>query len=218
MAYDIDMKKVDLVTFRDFLGERYLIPSRRKLRDGLQQNFAELVKAGLGNLAELQKALLTTKSRDKLAAKTGIAVEYLDLLKREIDTFRVASLPLWDFTIIDEQTLLKLREAGLQTTKDYYDYPEVDSLDLAGDTNDCLRALCGLVRIKGVGALTATMFYRAGLRQYRDFLAYSAEEIVRRITVVNAEKDYHYTKLGMKDVRYVRDIAKLLEKLADKQG
>lgn len=202
MRYDLDLTKMTLSEFEELLKQRNLLPGRRILHDGIDEKFACMAKQGVRTVAELKKALSSPSKLNAFSEKTGIAGEYLVILKRELGSMEQKPVALSGFPGVDAGLIATLNESGIKTSKDY--------LEWDGATNEELKALCGLVRINGVGAIAARAFYEVGYASVAAIAEANASEMLAAVSAVNEKKHYYGAKLGEKDMRFCIDFAKLL--------
>jgi len=85
--YHIDPKTYSIQHLKQDLQSRDLIPSRKPLKDGIQDIFNILEAVGNKNLEDLINTLKNKKKLEALAGSTGIELNYLILLKREANSY-----------------------------------------------------------------------------------------------------------------------------------
>lgn len=214
MRYGVDLKAVSVRAYGELLRGRNLLPGRRMLKEGLDENFRRIEGAGVVSAGDLLGCLSTPRKLSDFSAKTGIPEDYLTLLKREIGSLEPRPVPLADFPGIAEETVRRLAARGIATSKDFFERCGAPGEGApegvpAGEARE-LMCLCALVRINGVGAAAAKAFHEAGLRSAGEIAAMGAAELLERITRANAEKRYYQAKLGEKDMQFVIDSAGLL--------
>ena len=74
--------------------------------------------------------------------------------------------------------------------------------------------LCDLVRINGVGPLAARAFYEAGYQSALDVSEADPQEMLEKVSEVNEIHRYYKARLGIKDMQFCIDFARLLKKYA----
>jgi len=205
MHYSLDLSRIPLATYQTLLANQNLLPGRRILLDGLHRNFETLSAEHIETLLQLKQRLSAPPKLAALAAATGISVEYLTILKREIGSLEQKPVQLSAFPGLDETLLASLRELGIVTSKDGFEHQEANSE---------LFCLCDLARINGVGGVAARAFYEAGYRGVADVAAASAAEMLARVSAANDEHGYYKAKLGEKDMQFCIDFARLMERFS----
>lgn len=206
MSYCLDLSRISIVEYKALLKQQTLLPGRRMLLDGIDAHFSALAAQNVATLAELRQRISTPQKCATLGSATGIPEEYLVLLKRESGSLEQKPVLLAAFPGVEEQLVSVLRENGILNSRDYYE---------RGAQQGELFCLCDLVRINGVGALAARAFYEAGFRSVQDVANAYAVEMLRRISEVNAQRNYYKATLSEKDMQFCIDFAKLLIRYGD---
>ena len=207
MAYTLDLNRISLNAYREFLQGRDLLPSRRLLLDGLEEKLAQLEAFGIGTVAELLRALSSPAKIAGLATKSGIPADYLKILKREAGTLKPKRVSLKDFPDVDSALIESLRKRNIRTAGEY--------LKSEPDEDDELYCLCALSQINGVGPNAARMLYSAGYRSPAEVAAADAQTMLDRISAVNASRRYYQGTLGEKDMQYCIDYAEISLRYSD---
>lgn len=202
MPYAIDLARLTLTDYKALLKAQTLLPSRRPLLDDIDLRFAAIERQDIRTLAQLKQRLTSTAKLTALAQATGIAADWLVLLRRELGALDVKPLPLTDFPWLGAELLQSLAAKGMYTTKDY--------LESARDDSAELRALCDLTRVNGIGPAAARAFYSAGFATAKAVAGASAAELLARVTAENEAHGYYRAKLGLKDMQFCIDYARLL--------
>jgi hypothetical protein len=207
MPYSMDVSRLSLLEYRELLKTKNLLPGRRILWENIDGNFEQIGKEGIDNIAQLKKRLATPEKIAALAAATGVPEEYLTILKREAGSLEQKPVPIASFPSLEEDTVSDLHAKGIKTSKDYYESGLEES--------DELLCLCDLVRINGVGAVAARAFYDAGYRSVTEVANANAAEMLKKVSLVNEQKGYYKAKLGVKDMQFCIDFARLLMKYGE---
>lgn len=220
MGYGINLKAISLPAYRDMLKTKELLPGRRLLLVGLDDAFDKLQAAGFDDAEALLKGIGAPKKLETVSQQTGIAPEYLILLKREMGGLQTKSVSLGDFPHLPPEVAAQLREKGLKDSEDVYDatqgFAEPERLcELAGISETHARAvcaLCNLIRINGVGKVFAHILVDAGYRSARDIADEDAVHLRDNANWISANPKYNLEPLGEKDAQYCIDYAVLLLK------
>lgn len=136
MAYYIDGDQVSLDALQKRIEKTDLVPSRISLLDGLAIKFKAFVQNGLSSLADLRKELKTPKRLASLADVSGVAPEYLILLRREIEGYFPEAFALHAFDGFSEAEIKKIKTKGVCNTTALYEATrnEQNSMDLVHST------------------------------------------------------------------------------------
>jgi hypothetical protein len=186
-SYHIDPTKYSLDRLQNDLLARDLIPSRQPLKAGLNEKFTLFHLQGWKNLADLKEAL---KNKDKIAAlsdQLGINVDYLTLLRREVNSYFPNPVSLQKFKRFSLNDIQALADYGIKNSKHLFEWMTTnkDLTSLSRETGidkdvlEELGAVCDLVRAYGVGPAFARILYDTGIHSIHDLSNYSAKGVVR---------------------------------------
>lgn len=218
MGYSIDLSKISLEKYKIILKKQYLLPSRKILRNDIDQNLDIFKNAGISDLKELLKALSTPMKLSNFSKTYHLSEDYLVILRREVKSYDPAAISLSDFPGLLEKTIVALADLKLKSSKQYYEY-YLNTEDKAIFTEAFylteakafeLFCLCDLVRINGVGAVAAKSFFDAGYRSVSDVANTDALTMLDKVSLVNEINHYYKSKLGIKDMQFCIDYAKLI--------
>ncbi|MEL7570276.1 MAG: DUF4332 domain-containing protein [Eubacteriaceae bacterium] len=204
MSYNLNLSNISVDEYKELLKSQNLLPARKILLDDIDKHFESIKKQNIFNIAQLKKQLATPQKISSFTALTGIAQNYLTILKREIGSLEQKPVAIDSFPDINVALISELDNKGITNSKHYYESENFNS--------DELSCLCDLVRINGVGAVAAKAFYEAGYRSVSDVAGADAADMLKRVTDVNNEKNYYKAKLGVKDMQFCIDYALLLKK------
>ena len=221
MGYSLDLKIISINAYKEILKNQYLLPSRRILHQDMDSSFDAIHSCKINNLAELKNTLSTTHKLSVFSEKSGLSIDYLTILRREIGSIEPKIALIKDFPEVDEETINSLADEGLKTSKDYYEFyysledkNEITrKLSISADKAQELSSLCDLVRINGVEAAAAKSFFDAGYHSVSDVANTTAEEMLKRVSKVNDIKQYYKAKLGTKDMQFCIDFARIIANL-----
>lgn len=218
MPYGVDLSKITIDQYKEILKKQVLLPSRKLLQSNIDETFKTIRRDGVHTLLDLKQALSTSGRMTSFSERLNIPMDYLTLLRREIGSFEPKSVRLAEFPEIPMDTLQAMRQNGLMTSKDFFDFCQENSdkaitsfkLALSMGEIEKLCCLSNLVRINGVGAVAARSFLEAGYKCLPSIAETSAEVMLERVKAVNDKKQYYKNPLGLKDMQYVIDYAKLI--------
>lgn len=202
MKYSLDIERLSVQTYKDLLKSQNLLPGRRILVKSIDENFALFENRGIITVSQLKKSLSSPAKITSFAADSSISKDYLVILKREMSSLEQKPVSLASFPGIDAVLIGKLSDAGIKTSKDYFESNQ--------STADELFCLCDLVRINGVGPVAARDFYDAGYMSVSDVAGADAASMLERVSSVNKIKQYYRANLGLKDMQFCIDFALLL--------
>lgn len=201
MDYCLNLSRISLTDYRDLLKQQNLLPGRRMLLEGIDAHFSALAAQNLSTLAEIRQRLSTPQKLAALALATGIPEEYLTILKRESGSLEQKPILLSAFPGIEPRVVAQWNAKGYTNSREVFE---------RGDHAGELFSLCDLARINGVGAVAARAFFEAGFTSVEAVANANAADMLRRVSAINAEKQYYKANLGEKDMQFCIDFAKLL--------
>ena len=108
MEYNVDPGRISLSAYLRILKRDSLLPGRRMLLEDIQERFQRMADAGVDNLSTLKRRFATPEKLSAFAVQTGIPNEYLTLLKRQMGSLVIKSVPLPDFPGMAGETVEKL--------------------------------------------------------------------------------------------------------------
>lgn len=184
--YYIDFEKYTLDQLKFSISNREMIPSRVILKEKMDERFSILKNFEIGNIKELESRL---KSKDKISIfsqESGLSVEYLTILKREVSSYHPNPIPLAKLPNVNKKALATLEKQGIKNSKQLFMKTRVSGTadKLSKETGVDLTALeklislADLVRLYGVGPVFADLIYNVGVTSVQDFVTYSGEEMV----------------------------------------
>jgi len=217
--YQIDFEKYSLQKFFKSLRSRDMIPSRKILKDDLDNRFKMLHEKGITNLKEIVETLKTKQKIDQFSKDTGLDMDYLILLNREVKSYHPNPIRLDKFSGIEIENLDILNAEGIKNTRHMINRAgtKKQRIQLSETTGiplknlDELAGLSDLSRAYGVGPVFARMIYDIGIRTIKDFAAVSAEEFVQ----IYEEKTGKKADFGAGEIQFSLDLAKELELIVE---
>lgn len=217
MPYTIDLKQISVIEYREILKNKNLLPGRKILLMEIDENFKKIIDSGIDDLSVLKNNLSSAKKISSYSLKTGISVDYLTILKRELGSLEQKSIDLCDFPDINEEIIFLMSSKGIKTSKDFYELYQKSNRDAYfanirknNDEFHELFCLCNLVRINGVGAVAARMIYGSGYEDIKAVADADPLEMLNRLSQINSIKHYYGAKLGNKDIEFMIYYAKFI--------
>ncbi|THB76779.1 MAG: DUF4332 domain-containing protein [Desulfobulbaceae bacterium] len=181
--FHINKRTYSTKTLLTSLKERQLIPSRIALKNNIDHIFQTLERVGLTNLETLTRALNNAGKREALSLETGIEENYLNLLRREVNSYFPTPVPLSNFSDTLPEIVATLETLGIKNTKQLFEQKEPDLEKHQFDTLEqeqlnTLRSCADLSRLYGVGPMFARILISAGITSVESFVKNEPEEIV----------------------------------------
>ena len=209
MAYHIDAENIRLDDLRKRIEGTDLVPSRASLLDGLKMKLQALEQRGITTLAGLRSELKNAKRREALSDATGIDVQYLVLLRREIESYFPKPPALKAFDWLPEEEVAKLEGSEIHDIAALYqaaasvesraEFAESTGVDAA--VLEALVRLADLTRIQWVSPTTARMLVEAGYDNASKVAAADSEDLYKALVRVNEGDRFFKGKIGLRDVK-----------------
>lgn len=207
-GYYIDLSTFSLEKLKDNLKNTRLLPSQQILREDIDQRFACLEEHGIQNLQQLQKMLKTKKDVGAFADETGIPVDYLTVLRREVNSYQPKPIKLIDFPGVNPDAIQKLDRIGIKhtrqlfpyilTPKDRSEFAEGNQIDYADMLE--LTKLTDVARLKYVGPKFARLLIETEYNTVEKVANSDYEDLYLDLMRVNEEKGIYKGKFGEEDM------------------
>lgn len=216
VQYQIDLEKISLQKFKKSLVSRDMIPSRKSLKDEVDEKFRILMDYGIRNLKELADVLKTKQKIDQFSQETGLSAQYLTLLNREAKSYLAKPIRLDKFPEIRGEYFERLDAIGVRNTRQLFEqaYENREREQLSKETGipiDALSELVGLAdlsRVYGVGPVFARMIYDIGIRSVKEFIENSAEDFIR----IYEEQTKKKADFGVSEIQFSLELANELNR------
>ena len=213
--YHLDLEKYSLHKFKNNLNSRDMIPSRVSLKDELDERFRILEISGISNLKELIEVLKTKPKFEMFSKATGLTIEYLTLLKREAKSYIPNPIRLDKFSGIQTQYLDKLEAVGIKNSRNLFNAARgkkereqlSQTTEIPIEILNELVCLSDLARAYGVGPIFARIVYDVGIKSIKEFIEYTAEDIIR----IYEEKEHKKADFGVNEIQFSLELAKDFE-------
>ncbi len=213
--YCIDLEQLSLEQFRHMLETKDILPGRRILLEKMDKRFAVLAAMGIKNLAELRTALSSKTKRAAFAEASGLPLEYLVILRREVNSYISRPFNLDKIPGVKPEHVERLAAMGIKHTKHLFTraLSPADRAALAEAANipdDALLELvklADLARIVGVGPVSVRALYDVGIETPEAFLTYSEEELLAKVRTTE-----EMATASRKDIAYCVETAQYLPK------
>jgi len=209
MNYYLNAEKISLDELQKRIEETDLVPSRSSLLKNIEENFEILKENGYATLAGLRKELKNSKNIPSVLKKTGIASDYLTLLRREIESYFPKPFPISAFDWFPKKYISKLEKQGYKNTVLIFDNlnsskkrAEISAL-LGIDTQiiDDIFCLVDLTRIQWISPIAARMLLSAGYNNAKRVAKANADKMCNELDRINKEKNFFKGKIGLRDIK-----------------
>lgn len=222
--YHLDLNSFRLSKLKGILEAIQLLPSQRLLQEQLDERFAVLEQHGIENLAQLQSELKTKAKLASFANATGLPIDYLTILRREVNSYQPKPINLRDFPGVNPDTIQKLEGAGIKNTKQLFPHvltsdmraSFVERLQIDADEVLELTRLTDVARTKWVGPKFARLLVKSDYDTVEKIANADYEELYQALVQVNEEKGIYKGGFGLDDMRQwvnfaVQDVPRVIQ-------
>ena len=210
MGYYIDLREISLDAFRRKLETTDLLPSQKILKEKMDEGFKVLKAQGIKNMYELQQALKTKAKVNQFAQATLLPIDYLIVLRREVNSYYPQARKIKDFPCLEERIKKGLENIGIQTTVELYDKIAKKEernklkkqLNMAEEEVLLLAKLTDVSRIRYVNQAFATLLVHSDYDTVEKIKKADDQELYDKLIQFNKEKRYFKGNIGLKDMKF----------------
>jgi hypothetical protein len=193
-----------------------LIPSRVVLLTDIDVVFSKLMQHGIHTLLDLQKSIKNPKLMETLSKTTGIDLQYLVLLKREVESYIPKPFHLDEIDWVPAQVIEKLAAYGIINSEQFYascsDSGALASLaektGVDHEATEYLANLVSLCRVQWVSPNTGRMLIEAGYDNCQKLSSAEANDLFSAMDRVNENGKYFKGTIGLRDIKRLIEAAK----------
>jgi hypothetical protein len=223
-GYSIDLSAFSLAKLLNIIKNTRLLPSQQILLENIDERFACLEDNGIENLQQLQGVLKTKARVLSFAEKTGLPVDYLSILRREVNSYQPKPINLKDFPGVDPQAVHKMEHIGIKNTKQLF--PHVLNPEDRGELGEQvqiddkevleLTKLTDVARLKYVGPKFARLLVESNYDTAEKVVHANYEELYLDLQRVNEESGIYKGGFGLDDMKVwvnvvVQDVPLVIE-------
>jgi hypothetical protein len=222
--YFLDLSTFSLETLKGRIKTTRLPPSHEILRVNIDERFKILAQNGIENLEQLQSELKSKSNMQSFADGTGLPLDYLTVLRREVNSYQPKPIRLRDFPGVDPKVVSKLEQIGIKNTLQLF--PKVlnprDRSELALETGieDAdildLTKLTDVARLKWVGPKFARLLVASDYDTVERVANSDYEKLYRDLMRINETTNIYQGSLGMDDLKdwvnvVVQDVSQVIQ-------
>jgi len=207
--YYVDLSKFSLEKLGHRIKNTRLPPSQRILQVNIDERFSCLAENGIENLEQLQKVLKTKSDVQSFADDTGLPLDYLTVLRREVNSYQPKPINLKDFPGVDPEAVVKLIQIGIKNTKQLF--PNVltpQDRRVIAEQNQIqfdeileLTKLTDVARLKWVGPKFARLLIESDYDTVEKVANSNYEELYQALLRTNEQSNIYKGKFGMEDLK-----------------
>lgn len=211
MGYYIDLTRISIDVLRERLMKNDLLPSQQILKEDIDERFRIIKSLRIKTVEQLKQALKTKRDVSRFSADTKLPVDYLTVLRREINSLHPQPRKIKEFPCLSDQVRIKLQNAGFKTTVELFDRIATKSGREAlkketGITHEeiiLLTKLTDLSRIRYVNQTFATLLVSTEYDTTEKIKKADYKELYKKLMAINTEKNIFKGKIGINDIKFL---------------
>jgi hypothetical protein len=219
--YHLDLSQISLAAFKQTLKEKVVLPGRKILKEDLDARFKVLEEQGIEDLSQLLNALKTKRKVERFAFATGLPLEYVTILGRQVRSYLPKPVYLKDIPGVDAEVVDRLAGAGIRQTKQLFEqgWNATDRFDLALKTGVSEEVLWELVQMSDlaragwVGPIFVRIIFETGTQTLADLAFSDPQKLYEKMLDVNRKKQFTKAVFTLKDVIACVEMAVALPKI-----
>jgi hypothetical protein len=226
MGFYIDLSQITLGEYKRKLTTGYLLPSQQILKESIDTRFRVLHEHHINNMHQLQQTLKTKAKVTAFAAKTSIPINYLIILRREVNSYHPQPRKIRDFPSLREHLKTRLHEIGIKTTKDLFERVATKTersklqqeLNITDNEALELAKLTDVSRLRYVNQTFATLLVHSKYDTVDKISQADHRELFDHLQHINENKRFFKGRFGLQDMKsfitdtaLVRDYASKIE-------
>ena len=214
MGYYLDLKEKNINGFKERLINTKLLPSQEILKEKIDERFGILIKHNLKNLFDIQQILKTKDKVQKFADLSGLPVDYLTILRREVNSYHPQPRKINEFSCIKPEIKAKLKEIGIKDTVQLFDRIATKNertrlIKVIAINNEdalLLAKLTDFSRMRYVNQTFATLLVNSNYDTIKKIKNADYEILYNHLTEMNKGKKYFNGNFALSDIKlFVED-------------
>jgi len=216
----MDLSKITLNDLENTLTTGYVLPSRQVLKEDIRHRFGVLRSLGIHDLEILLDEMKNKGKVENLAKRSGLPLDYLTVLRREVNSYRSKPFPLSKIPEVDHTTIEAVNVIGIKSTQHMFErgrkrsdraniskitgLPEEVILDLV--------KMSDLSRIMGVGPVFTRTFLNSGVDTVEKVSRSDPQVLFDRMVEFYKEQGFDKVDFVIRDIQWCIDMAQKLPK------
>lgn len=218
MPYNLALNEITLQQYKTILQNKTLIPSRKMLKENLDEKITILENLGYENLEQLLKDLKNKKKFQVILQESQLKESYLANLKRAINSMIPKANKFEDFIFLDQKLVTRLIDAGIKNTKNLYDKfiqkKDIEELEtelkIGNEDLKILLNLADISRIQWVNHTFAYVLYASGYNSLEKIKKADYQELYDTIKSVNSSKQLYKGNIGLNDMKILVECSQIV--------
>ncbi|MBV1757647.1 MAG: DUF4332 domain-containing protein [Dethiosulfatibacter sp.] len=210
MGYYINLFEITLKDFYEKLKRTKLLPSQQILKENIDDIFQIIEENDIHNVGELQQRLKTKAKVALFSERTNIDMNYLTVLRREINSLHPEPREIEGFPYVNQITKKKLLSLGVKTTLELFEHIKngearstlKTKLNCSEEEVFYLAQLVDVSRLRYVNQTFATLLVVCGYNSIDRIKKANYEDLYETITNYNKIHALYKGKIGLKDMEF----------------
>jgi hypothetical protein len=219
--YYIDFQAFSLERLKNILKTGEVLPGRLILVEELEARFNVLNSMGMKNLSDLMTALSTKQKIKYFSHQSGLPIDYLVILGREIRSYKPKPVYLREISGLNMGDIEKLANLGITHSKHFFERGRTreqreELARITGISLDSLLELAklsDLARVRGLGPAFTRLFFESGSETLEQLSGCDPQVLFREVHAMNQRKLVTKTVPPLKDFYQYVELAKDLSKV-----
>jgi len=216
MGYYINLSQISIYQYAEKLKNGYLPPGRKILLTNIEQQFELIKNQGIQTVEELRLVLKNKKKVLEFSELSGLSVEYLTILIREINSSLPKPNKLKDFPDISAHVVKKLESIGIKNTLHLFDRIKskqervklAEETGIKGEDILTLAKLTDLSRVRWVNHTFAFMLFESGYQTVKLLSEADPQKLHIAIADINSKWIFYRGDIGLNDINICIQAAK----------
>lgn len=216
MGYYINLENISIDEYKEILKVADLLPSRKVLKNDIDEKFDALKEQQIENVEELRRALSNKSKLQDISKQSGISEDYLKILIREVKSYRQRPNRIQDFPGVSESVIRKLDDLGIRNTLQLFDKiltPQSrrafsQQTDIRESKVLRLAKLTDLSRIRWVNHTFAYVLLEAGYDRTENVARADYKDLYEKVKKLNEEREIYKGHIGLHDMKLCVEAAR----------
>jgi hypothetical protein len=216
MGYYVNLENISMDEYKEILKVADLLPSRKILKNDIDEKFDALKEQQIENVEVLRKTLSNKSKLKAISKRSGIAEDYLKILIREVRSYRQKPNKIQDFPGVSKSVVQELDKLGISNTLQLFDHvltPQrrsVISKKTGISESEIIRLaqLTDLSRIRWVNHTFAYVLLEAGYDSSEKVARADYKDLYERVSRLNEEREIYKGHIGLHDMKLCVEAAR----------
>lgn len=214
--YYIDLRTKSIEWLKKYLETEKLLPSQQVLKEKTDERFGILIQLGIRNLHDLQEALKNKDKVQQFSVRTGLPVDYLTILRREVNSYHPQPRKISDFPFIKAEVKEKLQTIDIKDTVSLFSHVAtqeereklIQKLNVTSEEVTTLAKAVDLMRIRYVNHTFANLLIHSSYDTISKIQKADYNKLYKELYALNENQTYFTGHFGASDMELFINDAK----------